>query len=184
MHPITGKVLLQRGPEASRFHSFLVTASHTQAGLHCTCQLSSIMSPNTNHTLTVWCTLFVPESTCCTALAPAHQLAYSLGRQASTNLNGSPETKGGNKGAFVGGALTSQGDFPRKSCNQSYPLTTPSTEIKGLKALKYDPIPQNSGFTNKERSSYTVVSLWAERLVLPRNIKRILLTPSLPACRG
>ena len=57
----------------------LVTASHTQAGLHCTCQLSSIMSPNTNHTLIVQACCLCPNPDCCTALAPAHQLAYSLG---------------------------------------------------------------------------------------------------------
>ena len=57
----------------------LITASHTQAGLHSTCQLSSITSPNSNRTLTIQacCLCLNPDG--CTVLAPAHQLVYSSG---------------------------------------------------------------------------------------------------------
>lgn len=110
---ITGKVLLQRAGSFQLSFISLVTASHTQAGLHCTCSSLQLC-----HQILI--TLLQFQAAVCARIhmlhcisTSAHQLAYSLGsRQASTNSSGSPETKGGNKGAFVGGALTSQGTFP------------------------------------------------------------------------
>lgn len=75
----------RKSSPAERARSFplsfisLITASHTEAGLPCTCQLSAIISPNTSHTLTIRACCLCPNPDCCTVSAPAHQLAYGLG---------------------------------------------------------------------------------------------------------
>ena len=129
--------------------------------------------------------LFVPESTLLhcihTSTSTCIQLRAGRLQLISTTVQ---RPKGENTGAFVGGALTSQGDFPRKSCNQD-------THWQQLLAQK----SRDSRHQNMTPSLKTQIlqirkdCLYcgepvAERLVLPRNIKKDTPNPSLPAWRG
>ena len=94
LHPITGKVLLQRGPEASPFHSFLSSLPAIPK-LGCTAPASSLQLC---HQIPI--TLLQFKHAVCariqTAALHQHQhinLHTAQGRQASINLNVSPKTK-------------------------------------------------------------------------------------------
>lgn len=71
----------------------LITASHTQAGLHCTCQLSAIISPNTDHTLKSEHAVCARIQTAALYQRQHIDLRTAQGLQASANLNDGPKTK-------------------------------------------------------------------------------------------
>ena len=130
----------------------LITASHTQAGLHCTCQLSAIISPNTDHTLKSEHAVCARIQTAALYQRQHIDLRTAQGLQASANLNDGPKTKRRKQRSICWWSLGLTGGLSQEIISSRYPrTTTPSTEIQELKASTYDPIPQNSDFTNKER---------------------------------